>query len=356
MNARHRGARSVEEYVLYSLEQLGFGALSPQCDETDRTRIARVASEHGDRFEVIAENTDRFIVTLPGSMRDERAAVGDFVEIDETRERIARILPRRSALVRQAAGGKTKRQIIATNVDIVFVVTSMNAEFNESRLERYIAAVWESGATPVVLLNKADLAGDRGHFVSRTYAAAPGVDVVSMTAVTEDVAALLETHLGTGRTFVFVGSSGVGKSTIVNALVGHEVQDTGAIRDDDDEGRHTTTRRDLIVLEDRGVLIDTPGMRELQLWDAQAGIAAAFEDIEALGAMCRFRDCAHQSEPGCAIAEAIDAGTLEVRRLANYQKLQREAAYHDRKRNRAAERQFGRDWAKKIRETNADSW
>lgn len=316
----------------------------------DNARVGRVASELGDRYAVVGENMDRSIVSLAGALRDNRPAVGDFVELDTEGTRIDGILPRRTALVRQAAGQQTREQVIAANIDIVFVVTSMNDEFNESRLERYLAVVWESGATPVVVLNKADLATDPDDYVNRAARCAPGVDVVALTAVDDRGAAPLDTYLRPGRTYVLVGSSGVGKSTIVNAILGESVQDTGEIREDDDEGRHTTTRRDLIVLSDgRGVLIDTPGMRELQLWDASDGVAATFEDIEQHAARCRFRDCSHDGEPGCAVAEALDSGALDHRRLANYQKLQRELAYHERKRDAAAARAENRRWAKMTR-------
>ncbi len=331
---------------MHSLSELGFDALA---GSDPGPNVGRVANELGDRFEVITDK-DRSMVSLAGALRDDRPAVGDFVELNEEHTRIEHVIPRRTALVRQAAGQRTQAQVIAANIDVVFVVTSMNDEFNESRLERYIAVAWESGATPVVVLNKADLADDPDAFLDRAKRVALGVDVIALTAVNDGGATAIMGYLQAGKTYVLVGSSGVGKSTIVNAIIGEAVQDTGGIREDDDEGRHTTTRRDLIVLsEGRGILIDTPGMRELQLWDAEEGIAAAFEDIERLAAACRFRDCHHDGEPGCAIAQALQSGDLDARRLANYQKLQREAAFHERKRSSAAVRAESRRWAKMVK-------
>lgn len=237
---------------------------------------------------------------------------------------VQRVLQRRTAVIRRAPGDRERpSQVLAANVDVVFIVTSVNAEFNVRRLERYMTVAWESGARPVVLLSKADLAEDIEEHRIAAETAAPGAEVIAVSALTGEGIEDVRVHLGAGRTVVFTGSSGVGKSSIVNALAGTHLLDTGGIREDDARGRHTTTRRQLVRLAD-GLLIDTPGLRELGVLDAE-GLSNAFEDVEALAAQCRFTDCSHRSEPGCAIRAAIAEGTLQADRFAAYQKLEREA-------------------------------
>jgi ribosome biogenesis GTPase len=269
-------------------------------------------------------------------------AVGDWVAVEptpatdatgavlaagtaEAHRLIQRVLSRRTAVVRRAPGDrKLPSQVLAANVDTVFVVTSMNADFNVRRLERYMTVAWDSGAKPVVLLSKADLASNRERFLADASIAAPGVDLVPVSAVTGEGLDLVRAHLREGRTVVFVGSSGVGKSSLVNAIAGEPVLETASIREDDARGRHTTTRRQLLRLAG-AVLIDTPGLRELGVMDAE-GVSAAFEDVERLIADCRFADCGHESEPGCAIRAAVAVGSLDGTRLAAWRKLEREAA------------------------------
>jgi ribosome biogenesis GTPase len=261
-------------------------------------------------------------------------AVGDWVALDPTpngsaaldgeHRLIQRVLPRRTALVRRSpTDRRMPSQVLAANVDAVFVVTSMNADFNVRRLERYLAVAWESGGTPVVLLSKSDLADDVEGFRLAAEATAPGVEVISVSAVTGDGLDLVRAHLGVGRTVVFIGSSGVGKSSIVNALAGESLLATASIREDDARGRHTTIRRQLIRLAD-GLVIDTPGLRELGVLDAD-GVSTAFDDVEGVAAGCRFNDCEHRSEPGCAIRTALRDGRLAEARFDAYTKLQREA-------------------------------
>ncbi|HET9852673.1 MAG TPA: ribosome small subunit-dependent GTPase A [Candidatus Limnocylindrales bacterium] len=259
-------------------------------------------------------------------------AVGDWVALEPVaayaqpneHRLIQRVLPRRTAVIRRAPEGRRMpSQVLAANVDTVFVVTSMNADFNIRRLERYMTVAWESGASPVVLLSKADLASERDAFLVQAATAAPGVEVVPVSAVTGEGLEEVRAHLGSGRTVVFTGSSGVGKSSIVNALAGAPVLATAAIREDDARGRHTTTRRQLVRLAG-ALLIDTPGLRELGIMDGD-GVAAAFEDIEGFAAACRFSDCRHQSEPGCAIRAALADGSLDLPRLDAWRKLEREA-------------------------------
>ena len=260
-------------------------------------------------------------------------AVGDWVGLDPldaaelgaSHRRIQHVLSRRTAVVRRSPEDRRMpSQVLASNVDVVYVVTSVNAEFNVRRLERYLAVAWESGATPVVLLSKSDLADDVEAFRLEAATTAPGVDVIAVSAITGEGIEAVRGHLGAGRTVVFTGSSGVGKSSIVNALAGEALLDTGGIRLDDARGRHTTTRRQLVRLAG-GVLIDTPGLRELGVLDGD-GLATAFDDVEQTAANCRFGDCRHQSEPGCAVREAIANGDLDRDRFDAYEKLQREAA------------------------------
>jgi ribosome biogenesis GTPase len=254
-------------------------------------------------------------------------AVGDWVALEPgggEHHLIQKVLPRRSAVVRRSPTDRQlPAQVLATNVDVVFVVTSMNADFNPRRLERYLAVAWESGATPVVLLSKADLTDDVGGFRLAAEASAPGVEVIAVSVVSGEGLDEVRAHLGPGRTVVFTGSSGVGKSSIVNALAGAQLLETAAIREDDARGRHTTTRRELIRLAD-GLLIDTPGLRELGVLDGE-GVSSAFDDVEGLAIACRFNDCQHRSEPGCAVRAALHDGSLSADRFDAYTKLQREA-------------------------------
>ncbi len=257
---------------------------------------------------------------------------------------IQRVLPRRTAVIRRSPGDRRlPSQVLAANVDTVFVVTSMNADFNVRRLERYMTVAWESGAWPVVLLSKADLATDREGFLAEAAAAAPGVDIIPVSAVTGEGLDQVRTHLGEGRTVVFTGSSGVGKSSIVNALAGAPLLATAAIREDDARGRHTTTRRQLLRLGG-ALLIDTPGLRELGIMDGD-GVAAAFEDVERAAAECRFSDCEHRSEPGCGVRAAIAAGTLDRARFEAWQKLEREAERAAMATNALARRAERKKWS-----------
>jgi ribosome biogenesis GTPase len=294
----------------------------------------RILSEERGRYLVASASGDG-PASPSGRLRHETEldptaawpAVGDWVALEPSSDgehRIQRVLTRRSAVIRGAPGDRRlTTQVLAANVDVVFVVTSANAEFNVRRLERYLAVAWESGATPVVLLSKSDLAVDIETFRLVAEATAPAVEIIAVSVVTGDGIDDVRGHLGAGRTVVFTGSSGVGKSSIVNALAGEPLLDTGGIRLDDARGRHTTTRRQLVRLAD-GLLIDTPGLRELGVLDAD-GVSTAFEDIEAAAAACRFGDCRHQSEPGCAVRARLADGGLSAERLDAYEKLQREA-------------------------------
>ena len=303
--------------------------------------VGRVAADYGIQFEVWAEQgVQRAIV--PGKNRSDLSpAVGDFVVVmpsDDGVWVIREILERRTELVRQAAGKRTKAQVIGANLDTVFVVSSMNQEFNARRIERYITAVQRSGASAVIVLNKSDLADDADAYLNEAKAAAPGVEVIGMSALdAENVRAHLATWLRPEQTVAFVGSSGVGKSTIINNLLGTPEQRVSEIRLDDDEGRHTTTHRQLFELPGAGMLLDTPGMRELQLWGDEDDIEDAFPDLEELALHCRFADCEHAAEPGCAVQGAVVDGTLDVARVDAWRKLKQELAFQARKTDAAAQ-------------------
>jgi ribosome biogenesis GTPase len=285
-------------------------------------------------------------------------AVGDWVGINvigaEGKAFIHSILPRRTKLSRKEAGRRAAEQILVTNVDTVFLMMSLNADLNPRRIERYLGTLWESGALPVIVLSKADLCPDSSIAVSEIGSAAPGVEIHVLSATAGIGVEALGPYLGPGSTVVLLGSSGVGKSTLINRLVNAEVQKTLEIRAGDDRGRHATTYRRLIPLPAGGVLIDTPGMREFQLWDAP-GLDGAFEEIGLLAESCRFRDCTHQSEPGCSVKRAIADGVMEPERLSSFQKLKREMEYNDRRKDVAAQSELKKRWKRMHKAMRRDS-
>jgi ribosome biogenesis GTPase len=320
---------------------------------------ARVITEQRGEYRLIGEDGP-LRAFPPVTMRRktdslEKPGVGDFVAVapaDSGLPSIAALLPRRTALTRQAAGEKAESQLVAANLDVVFVVTSMNQDFNLRRLERYLVVAGASGAKPVLVLNKADLAADdRARFLDSIGEVAAGVDTIATSALTAEGIGSLRSYLGPGRTIGLIGSSGVGKSSLVNRLIGEEVQETAAIREHDARGRHTTTHRELFLLpDDLGILLDTPGMRELQLWSRE-GLSEAFRDVEALSGTCQYRDCRHNGEPGCGIDDAIAVGELPAERWDSYRKLLAEITEQEVRRERTVERRrkFGRYGQKKRR-------
>ncbi|MCA9834288.1 MAG: ribosome small subunit-dependent GTPase A [Thermomicrobiales bacterium] len=293
--------------------------------------LARVIAQERGQYTVITEAGERSAV-LSGKMLYDTTdistlpGVGDWVLLagDADLGVIQQILPRTSMIARKAVGMPPRPQVIATNVDTVFICMALNANFNLSRLERYLAVVWESGATPVVVLTKADLATDLEVQIAQVQSVAIGADIVTTSATDHVGIEAVRAFVREGITIAFIGSSGVGKSTLVNTLVGHEVLKTSHLRNDD-QGRHTTTHREAILLPGGGVLIDTPGMRELGI--ESADVDRTFADIEALAEACRFGDCTHRSEPGCAVRAAVDDGSLDHRRLESWRKLSKEAGY-----------------------------
>ncbi len=293
---------------------------------------------------------------MPG---DIRPTVGDWVVVKHNSigsdATIEAILPRKSTLSRQIAGGRarfaggnTQEQVVAANVDTAFIVCSLDSERNMRlrRIERYLALVWSSGATPVILLNKADLCQDVPEHVNEVEQIAVGVPIVSLSATEKVGLEALDVHLSKGKTAVFLGLSGVGKSSIINALLGEERLKTNEVRESDFRGRHTTTRRELFMLPGGGMVIDTPGMREIQVWGDEDDISSAFQDIEQLSVECRFRDCTHQLEPGCAVKQAICDGILDEHRLQNYHKLQREIGHQVARQNGKARLEEKLKWKK----------
>ena len=275
-----------------------------------------------------------------------RPAVGDWVAVCDREDQavVHHIFDRQTQLLRRAAGTTGAGQVIAANVDVFFIVTSANRDLNPRRIERYLAAVWDSGATPVIVLNKVDLGGDIASMVHLLEGAAMGVPILQASALDGRGADALRACVGPGNTAALIGSSGVGKSSLTNLLLGREALATGAIREDDARGRHTTTSRHLVPLPGGGVLLDTPGMREFGLVTDEGGIETLFEDIQTLARDCRFGDCTHQGEPGCAVTSAIHNGALSSERLASYEKLRREQAFVARQADARLQREEKRRW------------
>lgn len=334
-------------FQTFSLHQLGWQpeyARQLTLADFEAGYPARVMAAHRSGLMVMSSRGHDAVV-LPHHLADagDGVAVGDWVLVEHEAGRVLRLLERRSALVRIAAGGDHRRQSIAANLDVLFVVSSCNEDFNPSRLERYLALAADAGVAPVIVLTKADTGGDVAACVATAEQLMPGVPVIAVNALDEASVSQLQPWLAPGMTVAFVGSSGVGKSTLTNRLVDSASQRTSGIREDDARGRHTTTAREMFPTPSGAWVIDTPGMRELRLASTTLELGSVFDDIDALATRCRFRDCQHDGDAGCAVEAAVADGTLNARRLSNYRKLQREASHaqQTQREQRERSRQFG---------------
>lgn len=313
------------ERQLSTLETLGwqpFFAQQTSVDALAQTPPVRIVEVHRTTFHVMGDDIDEIIPAQSD------ATVGDWVLLDPADLQSCRVLERKSLIQRRAAGKGRHVQLIAANIDTAFIVTSCNQDFNVARLERYIALAFEAEITPVILLTKSDLVESPQSYVEAAQAISELVSVVVLDARGDEPKTKLQEWCKPGKTVAFLGSSGVGKSTLTNALSGTQSIETQAIREDDAKGRHTTTRRQLYIMPDGCVVLDTPGMRELQLTDTAAGIQDVFADLHALSVQCRFRDCLHISEPGCAVNEALEKGDIDEARVGRWRKLMAEDAFN----------------------------
>jgi len=342
---------------VYDLSALGFGPFfEHQLHSVDGRELipARIAAEHRGGYEVWSR-TGSGRAQLSGRLRLELErtsppGVGDWVVVrggpgpDRT-AMIEGVLERRTVFTRGAAGRELRAQVVAANVDVVFAVCGLDADFNLRRIERYLARIWASGAQPVVVLNKVDICDDIAGRLAEVEANCAGVPVYVTSALRCEGIETMRACVRDGMTAALVGSSGAGKSTLVNALLGEERMPTGEVRTRDGRGCHVTTQRQLVVLPGGGVLLDTPGMRELQLVDGD-GLDSVFGDIATLAAGCRYRDCRHDTEPGCAVREAVDSGELGVGRLEHFRKLEREARAYELRQDEHKRRQAERAWGR----------
>ena len=321
---------------------------------------ARITAQHKERYEIVCEHgityarlkTKEYYVN-----QDIFPTVGDFVMvnyIENGDSQILATLPRRTVFSRREPGPIPRDQAVAANFDYVFIMQSLNMDFNPKRLERYLTLAWQSGATPVILLTKADLVEDYWAFLTQVERVATGVNTHVVSAYTGYGLQRLNAYLQPGKTVVFLGSSGVGKSSLVNALAGENIMAVNGIREDDSKGRHTTTHRQLIRLKSGVMIIDTPGMRELGMWDVSDGLGDAFADVEAFLGKCRFSDCRHETEPGCAIKAAIAIGELDASRWESYRKLKEEAV--DKAEMLRRKNEWHKSLAKFTKQRKKDIW
>ncbi len=340
-----------------NLEHIGWNAFfENHFSSFDRSQftVGRIALEHKDGYELYAEcglvwGEITGKLRFKAENRSDLPAVGDWVVIELRPEQqeatIHAVLPRQTAFSRKAAGTETEEQIVASNVDFVFLVTAADADFNLRRMERYVTLARESGAQPIIILNKSDVCDDLTEKVHALENAAPQVPVIFLSAAYDKDLSALTRHLKPHCTYAFLGSSGVGKSTIINRLTGTDAQKTEELRKNQ-SGKHTTTHRELILLDSGALVMDTPGMRELQLWGGESGLGQTFEDIESLAGQCRFNDCSHESEPDCAVKDALEKGELDAARFKNYIKMKKELRFLELKQDDNALRLEKLRWKK----------
>jgi len=342
------------ETSLQSYGFVPFFAQQTSFDEIEQRRVGRVTAVQRSLITVFDGAEEQSIPLTPSwrnAAPEDRPTVGDWVVLDDSCLRVERVLDRKSIFRRVAAGQKVEIQLMAANIDILFVVTSCNEEFKESRLERYLALAVEAGVMPVVVLTKMDLSDDSDSYAERARSVQPGVPVEMINALDRSTFDGVKAWIDHGSTIALVGSSGVGKSTLLNTLAKSNIAATNEIREDDKKGRHTTSHRALYRLADGGQVIDVPGIRELKVAEVDAAFATVFNDIEAMASNCRFSDCRHESEPGCAVRNAIKNGDIEARRLQNYLKLFRE---NERNSASLAEKRLqGRTFAKHVKQAKA---
>ena len=348
-----------------NLKELGFDSYFEANYNTltdGEFEVGRIAVEHKNIYKVLTEYGE-ILAEISGKMNykaqggGDYPAVGDWVLlqiIDQEQKGIIHgILPRKSKFSRNEAGDRNKEQIVAANIDHIFIVNALNCDFNLRRIERYLTLVWDSGAKPVIVLNKADLCNKLGieKKLSEVQSVAFGVPIHVISCMDGRGFSELEEYCKVGETIALLGSSGVGKSSIINKIYGKERQSTAEIREGDDKGRHTTTYRELILIPDGGLIIDTPGMREIQLWGVGSGIKNTFSDIKKLAQGCKFNDCTHSHEPGCAVKKAIEKGEITEDRLMSYYKLLREKKYVEMKEKYSADKISKIKW-KMLKEGN----